>query len=724
MGNNASRVRADPRAMAVGALLSGPKGNKRKIHLFVGQPRDSNPEDVVAMDFACIATEATDVPLPSSFIPLCCFSDLCTPFFPFRVATTDGVILPVSLPLLALGRYEFGRAAVLGSAELLTKCSPESEADTVFLENFLRWVGGPSPVTRTMLLYDLQPDLSERLLVLLDGLGFGLEVLRASEGIVDFERYIAIFVCSDCLLISEIREFLSVGGAVVCFPAAADCAGRFAMNDVLADAGVGFVTADFFLVRPEADRIKIPAVYTPGEGECLLVNQIELFAGILRNSPVEMSILSPWATLLGAVVSIMRVGQCSRLASLAEAILIYLNRTRFQSPEGHVGLSPVHEVLVKLQCDVFQKLSAQALAGFEVATPFVGQATQFSDSEILTMRATHQGWSSTGLWLTPGTLCSLSMSREAPMTVIAQIGAHTLDLRTGNGPWERWPSLSITRVVTGRQGSIASPFGGLVYLMVHPPNSRSFEIEFSEACRIPFHKHGDIEVWQATHNCQVPWAELQTPNLILTIPTVICSTIPSVPDAVSLVAELFETIVGFLGAPAIPHRVVVDVNLPVPGVELGYPIFMEKAWLETALEATGPSVRLLQFLAFIAINSVPEQYFFPAFRGVLALLAATAALEKKWPGAQRIQQPHLSEFTPWRELSDILASAGSEPFAGALQKIFARGLMTTATRKQIAEAFVFGVTQRTKIQFPGLLDRVLATENCPWSPMEVVHGPS
>jgi hypothetical protein len=276
--------------------------------------------------------------------------------------------------------------------------------------------------------------------------------------------------------------------------------------------------------------------------------------------------------------------------------------------------------------------------------------------------------------------------------------------------------------VTTRQAAVASPFGGLLYVSVRAPCSRSFAVDFSEACPVPVCCHGNPERWDATRSAEAPWAELQTQHITLTVPTAVCSALPSVPDAVALVAELSETMHAFLGAPPVPHRVVVDVGIAPPGIAPGYPIFAERAWVEELLSASEPSPRLLQILASIAVNAVPEQCFYPTFQGVLALLAAEAAVAKKWPTARQIPQPHLAQFTVWVVLSKLVAATGTEPISATLQKICGRGLMVTATRRDIAEAFVLGMSQRTKRPLEGLLNDILATETCPWSPMDVIHG--
>ena len=83
----------------------------------------------------------------------------------------------------------------MGKEKDIKDCSQDSENDIVFLENFLRWSGGPSPIVRIALLYKLGDELAETLRDLMTGLGFGFEI--QNEGPIDFQKYVMIFANSD-----------------------------------------------------------------------------------------------------------------------------------------------------------------------------------------------------------------------------------------------------------------------------------------------------------------------------------------------------------------------------------------------------------------------------------------------------------------------------------------------------------------------------------------------
>jgi hypothetical protein len=239
-----------------------------------------------------------------------------------------------------------------------------------------------------------------------------------------------------------------------------------------------------------------------------------------------------------------------------------------------------------------------------------------------------------------------------------------------------------------------------------------------------FYSYTDEEQWHATRHCGVPWTELQGQDFILTVPTELACSIPSVPDAVALLSDLFASVHTIIGVPAVPHRAVVDVGLLHPGIELGYPTFVERKWAEAALNASAPTPELLQFLASVALHSFPDDFFFPALRGVLALLAAMHALAKRWRSVPALRLAHLEAFDVWCHLSSLIGMLGADAFASCLQKARARTQQGGATNRDLVEIFYQALGQRAKRSLDAsVLQEMLATETNPWSALDVIHGP-
>jgi hypothetical protein len=128
-----------------------------------------------------------------------------------------------------------------------------------------------------------------------------------------------------------------------------------------------------------------------------------------------------WTSILSSAVSVAKAGSCRALVSLAGVLVSHLHRSNFEDADGRVGHTPVQVGLVRLVSLLFAKLPSDDLSRFELATRFVGQATGFVDAESVSVRPTHTGWHSTGMWLPPGTRCAISLSREAPSSVLVHV---------------------------------------------------------------------------------------------------------------------------------------------------------------------------------------------------------------------------------------------------------------------------------------------------------------
>jgi hypothetical protein len=595
----------------------------------------------------------------------------------------------------------------------------------IFIENLLRWVGGPSPVTREVLIYDFPTETQKSFIEIAHGLGFGFRTQNG--GPIDFNAYIAVFVYSNCRHITGIREFLTVGGAVVCAPAPEGTPDRFAMNAVLVDAGVAFLPPPFTLLPSSETVVRFPSDSTIGQ-ECLLSKQVIRFSAVLKDPSVDIDGLLTWLALLRAHVELLPPAAPSHdLVDLCQAIVSFLRRSEYQSSDGRLGFSPVQSDLIGMACLLFAKQRPASLACFELSVPFLGRPAQFVDTESVTLRITSGGWWSTGLWLPAGVHSRASLSRDIPGLRV-QIGAHTRDLTRNPPPWDRWPSLVVSTEATQGEFPVASPYGGLVYLMVEPPsltaNARSFTIEFSEMVLAPFFSHRNEDRWETTREIDCAWTEIQTAHLTLTLPSAAAKEVPSMPDSVALLTEVFEAAFTFVGAMegAVLPRVVVDVNLPPPGVELGYPIFVDAQWMGIAVRSSSPTLQFLRFVATVVATMIPEGIFTPCFHGVLALLAACHALSKRWPGAAGTLHPQINLGVIWTGLSGIMGRIGPEPFATAIVRI--RGKVNTAELAfaETAELFATVLTQRAKRPIPGLADQILATQQSPLSLLETIHG--
>lgn len=204
-------------------------------------------------------------------------------------------------------------------------------------------------------------------------------------------------------------------------------------------------------------------------------------------------------------------------------------------------------------------------------------------SRTLTVSLDIPRWRGTGLYAAAG----------EPVTVELPPGAETLGLRlrigattcdnTRHDTWRRAPKVDVEIPLNAPSVTAASPFGGLLYIVV-PDNvtapERILKVTLRNACRAPWFKVGrdSLDVWRATiRNHPAPWAELESDKVILTVPS---SEIRALDDPAALlafwdtIADQDAKLTAIPAARRSPERFCADVQLCAGWMHAGYPIMI------------------------------------------------------------------------------------------------------------------------------------------------------
>jgi hypothetical protein len=195
---------------------------------------------------------------------------------------------------------------------------------------------------------------------------------------------------------------------------------------------------------------------------------------------------------------------------------------------------------------------------------------------------------------------------------------------------------------------------------------------------------------------------------------------PSILEWGTVFTRFMDRVYAVLVVPTdmIPMRIVFDVNVPIPGILSGYPIIIGETWTHVLFNLIEPSVQLLQFIAVIGLQLIPNEMFSPWMQGALALVAAYHAVIKRWPQALFIVLPHLSENPLWIRMRALLEKLGVDLIIAGMTK--ARGHLRDV--KENIEHFVTGLVQRKQGTIPGLLEELLATTELSASAADVIFG--
>ncbi|MFN0205505.1 MAG: M60 family metallopeptidase, partial [Planctomycetota bacterium] len=225
--------------------------------------------------------------------------------------------------------------------------------------------------------------------------------------------------------------------------------------------------------------------------------------------------------------------------------------------------------------DVRAHASASAFPGSVPGEAPIVSKTISIDTNIRT-------WHSTGLYAKPGAIITIEPTMPQGAGNVKdlkiQIGCHTDDI-SAHAEWKRVPEIVRSFNLNEGKNEFASPFGGLIYIDSRAKAGLgSVKLQISGAVEAPYFKLGETTIaeWKANiRNRPAPWAELETSNIILTIPS---SDIRALDDPEALM-KFWDTIADgaaeLYGVPkkrARAERFVTDVQISAGYMHSGYPI--------------------------------------------------------------------------------------------------------------------------------------------------------
>lgn len=202
-------------------------------------------------------------------------------------------------------------------------------------------------------------------------------------------------------------------------------------------------------------------------------------------------------------------------------------------------------------------------------------------------------WHGTGLFAVAG----------EPLTVTIEDGAEKLGLRvrvgttscnlTSKGNWSRAPLVTMELPLNKRTTTFASPFGGLVYIVVPryrkaPPRT---SVTIGPACAAARFVEGrdTPETWKKTlETCQAPFAEIENDVIALTVPFSDARKVANPQEVLSILRQVLANDAWLTGIPVKrqhPERMCADVQLCAGYMHSGYPIMLPMHTIKHLLNA-------------------------------------------------------------------------------------------------------------------------------------------
>lgn len=238
-------------------------------------------------------------------------------------------------------------------------------------------------------------------------------------------------------------------------------------------------------------------------------------------------------------------------------------------------------LLLALELEQTARLSAERVKAHPAAAEFpggIGAGAETVRREIAVDTGVPD-WHSTGLYAPAGATLRISIAEEARKAGLRiRIGAHKDEL-WDKDKWSRVPEITLERPLRESDESVASPFGGPVYVVV-PRGCKlgKTNVKIDGAVEMPRYVHGvtTLDEWRSRiRRLAAPWAELESRKIILTIPASAVRELDDPAEVMTFWDELSDAHATLATIPLDrprPERFVADVQISAGYMHSGYPI--------------------------------------------------------------------------------------------------------------------------------------------------------
>ena len=261
-------------------------------------------------------------------------------------------------------------------------------------------------------------------------------------------------------------------------------------------------------------------------------------------------------------------------------------RTKSEGPlaptrEKPLGLDrPFSRLRARLDLGAIDAQKPEEVRAHSASTSFPGSVSAAAPrvAKALTIDTRVPDWHSTGLYAAPGQVVSVSIpASAAALGLRMRIGAHA-DTLWHLEKWERFPEVTREWPLTSPETTVASAFGGPVYLVV-PENGvapKDVPIRIVGAVEAPLFVRGQTTSaeWLRARNAPGPWAELVAGKVALTVPSAVVRTLGDPEALMAYWDEVMDHCYGLYAAPLRrrPERFCVDRQISAGYMHSGYPI--------------------------------------------------------------------------------------------------------------------------------------------------------
>ncbi|OHT02909.1 hypothetical protein TRFO_06975 [Tritrichomonas foetus] len=593
-----------------------------------------------------IMKDVETISKPDDINPIVCLDINSFPLVVARLYLNEETPTNISLPIISASTYGDGRVVCFGSIEYMSKSSLNVKDTKHMVYNCLKWAVNRARTTKPALLLNIPEPYQTEFRKYLEKHSINTEM---SEDISNFNDYRLIITTSSCPASELFEEFVNDGGALVCFFNTASDSNNgddemsFSMNKVLSNFGLGFTLCTLNVGEFNTNRIKASSNFSDIKDICFR-SAVDDYQNEISKSSVSETILDDLVTTLRFYLAILSVDSGNSESSeliqrTVNSTWEYLKDSGYNSPDG---LCPKisHSICIILLSQLTYKLPPAEIKPVPEVEIFPGKVGNIKCGTFKKrFKISSFEWVSTGLFLPYGIIATVRPSQLFDH-VHLQIGAHHESLLSKQGPWKRWPNIIMSYPLSFPELRIASPYGGLVFIVIDNLKSENqlneeeieLEIEFENFVECPRLDFNDSSIFDSTKNIEVPWAELDLQSIIFTIPSSYLHKITNQKELCDRFSKLVNKIIDFTSSSENrrPFRVVFDIELPEDQPVCGYPLVFLIDDIDSILFCDEPTPELLTLLTLLTIVSIRENCLDSITESAVSQIAASLAIREVW----------------------------------------------------------------------------------------------
>ena len=660
---------------------------------------DSGPDNFLQKSFEMITKTIGAIASPPNQMAVVCLNNDAFPILTSVINRHS-----MELPIIAASFSKRGRVACFSQVEFLSNSILQIGNTMKLVTRTINWLCDglieKSPIGILTRYPETKQTINDYLLKL--QMNPVMEFNKKSE----FSDMKLIVITTDFIvtnkIFSSLVRFLFQGGAVAVFYNHIPYQ-KLSINSLLLRFGLSYsrqyVNIDTFSTKMldtshDYDKVKIHNLFF----------LIETLKKILSENYIDLKSLEKHVINIKNYISCSNERMVEPLTELMAAAWEFLNKTNYSNGKM-ICMNTSQRIIAILILMIYQKIPSESARSIPEVKIFPGLPSQSISFGAYTKSFDlfDSSWFGTGLYLPPRATATIVTDKQYP-SVMIQVGSHTESLIAKNKPWKRWPIVALGFPLFKEEITISSQFGGIIYVTTSDENIEKISLDFTGVSEYPLYNQDNPEVWERTKNIEIPWGEIQTKSLIITLPTEKMKQL-DLPKVTTYISKLHSLVLGFLGTSYLhPDRVVFDIDSVKRHVTT-YPLVERIRKIDVLLgKVDKPSKALFDFFTRIAINDIKENLFEPEIEEVFAVFSVVIAFLNVFPKTNPFKFVHIQNPKLFKNFWAIYTKGNKAWLTEALISFQSTSNDFPESTEDIWNKFVEKLSNVAKCNFLPLLD--------------------